>query len=138
MSQWTHITGIIRFEDWNANVWPAPPNKNKVLADNVEFVNEAFQRCQEPTGSEGPLQTDTILTSRGPTVIITGDLRDFGLGDVPEVVSWLNEVKNKHLESFGIRDCLISCDVEGHETLLMIDYDYDSGFYLAEYKKVIR
>jgi len=123
MSQWTHITGIVRFESYNSNVWPVPPNQAKLLMEEVALVNSLFQRLQPPAGSEGPLQTDALLTNRGPTVVVTGDLRDFGRAEVDGVLTWVKEcvaLVEKVAHVF-LRDVSIRCSVECVGEFMIVD-----------------
>ncbi len=134
MSQWTHVLGIIRFESMLANVRPEPYQKEKRLMDEVEKIHNHFQRGHTPSGSEGPIQIETILTNRGPTVVIAGDLRDFGTSDVDGIVSWLND-RIEHMGNAGIatwvRDVNISCDVEylDHFLIVLVDGDNDTQLF---------
>ena len=90
MSEWTHILGVIRFDSWSKNVTPRPVRAR----DNVEFESSTIYSAfdsNRPTGSEGPLEVNVIETSKGPTLLITGDLRDFGRDNMPDIIEWLNE-----------------------------------------------
>ena len=143
MSQWTHFLGVIRYESMLSNVWPEPADKGRQEWYQVEHVHSSFQRATPiPTGSEGPISFETILTSRGPTVIITGDLRDFGEDEVQSVVDWLNEVDaigdphETHI--LMVRDAMIYCDVEyKHDGDLFIMYDHEARkFALRQANKI--
>ena len=131
MSNWTHILGVIRFESMNANVWPEPPNKTKVLAEEAELVHVMFHAVELPHGSEGPLSVETILTSRGPTVVLTGDLRDFGKEDLPSIVKWVNERKDTIKDLF-VRDGFIRCEIEYGSDTFIIDDSKDDDFELRK------
>ena len=125
MSQWTHILGIIRFDSMAANVWPEPPQKTKVLKDEVKFIHNLFQKGDTVSGSERPIEIQTILTNRGPTVVITGDLRDFGKKDLPKIVNWANaiiKVINKEKKKYPtlLRDAFINCNVEPNESFVIV------------------
>jgi len=143
MSQWTHFLGIVRFDSMNLNVWPEPPDKNNLGLQEVKIIHKLVQMTSEPRGSEGPIQYETILTNRGPTVVITGDLRDFGYEDLKDVVGWLNyllkiineyALKNKWM--IFIRDAIVNCDVEYYGDKLLIELNEDCDkFILNTYKK---
>jgi len=140
MSQWTHVLGMIRFEDMDRSVWPKPRiDRSQQKAD---VIHDIFLR-NIPSGSEGDLDVQTIITHSGPTVVFSGDLRDFGESDIPEICKWLNDsyssVKgNRSL--FGtvlpcpmtVRDVVINCDVEYHKNKLMIVYNSDSGNFIVD------
>jgi hypothetical protein len=143
MSKWTHFLGVIRFDSFNLNVRPEPPQKDKLVSIEVNAIHKLFQSIMEPRGSEGPIQYETILTNRGPTVIITGDLRDFGYEDLNKIVEWLNDLLEIIREYFDknkwivfIRDAIINCDVEYHDDKLIIELDNKHEvFILNTYNK---
>jgi hypothetical protein len=134
MSQWTHVLGVIRFEDLDRNIWPKP-KKDESIKRSI-LVNKIFQK-DIPSGSEGPLDIQTFVTHRGPTVVLTGDLRDFGLLHVEEICDYLNNAvstieKNKKLMSkeigipMVVRDAIVFCNVEYHKKQVIIFYDDES------------
>jgi uncharacterized protein with PIN domain len=139
MSQWTHVLGVVRFDSMNKNVWPEPPNKEALVKAENDLVNRIFQESKIPAGSEGPIELQTIITGRGPTVLLTGDLRDFGKEDLGEIVTWLNglnkKIKEEAIEErrvlLIVRDAMIYCDVEfdNNTYLIMrnedIEWDYE-------------
>lgn len=133
MSQWTHITGVIRFDSILQNMWPEPFDKTNKAIEETAIVHDIFQRGKEPEGSEGPVKIDTILTNRGPTVVITGDLRSFGVDDLKDVTEWLQGrtmavEKDKRLPMLMVRDTNIICDVEYIGLYLIThDHDYKTG-----------
>lgn len=147
MSQWTHFLGVIRFESLNLNSYPEPPEKQKIAINEVHFIHR-YMQGGEPSGSEGPLQVETILTKRGPTVVLTGDLRDFGKSDLNGVVEWVNEkikqiAKSASQTGLAVRDAFIDCNVEYHDKKYIIEeiedpikHDYPYPFVLNEYKRV--
>lgn len=129
MSQWTHFIGAIRYESLAMNVWPEPPYKDKIVNDQIRHVDHCFRSSELPTGSEGPIGFNVVLTSRGPTVLITGDLRDFGYDDLQSVIDWLNSVdpiqKDDFYGIFMVRDAMIWCDVEYGDKATFITYNHD-------------
>lgn len=142
MSQWTHILGVIRYDSLNMNVWPKPANKDKIVHQELDIINAVWQ-SGVPEGSEGPLQVDCLLTNRGPTVLLTGDLRDFGRPEIQEILQWAQEMEKVGKEEMiecrcatFIRDGIIRCDVEFDRNIYIITHsteDEDSakwGFVL--------
>ncbi|HUT43845.1 MAG TPA: hypothetical protein VMW95_05870 [Desulfobacterales bacterium] len=125
MSQWTHFLGVIRYDSMNKIVWPEPPNKEAAIAAELDLVSHIWQ-WNLPEGSEGPLQVKFHTTNRGPTVLITGDLRDFGKENLCEVLSWVNDC-HKAVEKTKmmliLRDAFIDCRVEYDNTKYIIEYD---------------
>ena len=122
MSQWTHVLGVIRYDSLTQNVWPEPMDKEETVRQEAKTIDRLFKTSPLPAGSEGPIEIKTILTNRGPTVVITGDLRDFGNEDVQEILTWITQVcnlveitceTNKFL--LFLRDGIIQCKVEGIE-----------------------
>ena len=89
MSEWTHILGIIRFDSWSKNVSPNPIGSLENIKFELSTIYSTFY-FGRPEGSEGPLEVNSIVTDRGPTLMITGDLRDFGREDIPIIIDWLN------------------------------------------------
>jgi len=129
MSQWTHITGVIRFDSILQNMWPEPFDKTNKAIEEVKIVHDIFQRGIEPAGSEGPIKIDTIMTNRGPTVVLTGDLRSFGVEDLKTITEWLQDretaiSKDSRLPMLMVRDTNIICDVE-FDGLYLITHDHD-------------
>ena len=134
MSQWTHILGIIRYDSMMKNIWPEPMDKEIIVREEAELVDRLFKTSILPTGSEGPIEIKTIITNRGPTVIVTGDLRDFGSEDVPEILSWIVKV-SKEIEKtceknsiiLMLRDGIVQCDVEGISKPIIFKEIYIDG-----------
>ena len=130
MSQWTHFLGVVRFDSLFLNVYPEPANKTRLAAAQVEKVHRLLQRGCVPMGSEGPIEFETVQTGRGPTVVIVGDLRDFGSDkDLQSVVDWLNQLTGEEREIGGwIRDAFVRCAVEFKE-YKYITINPDSGTF---------
>jgi len=142
MSQWTHFLGVIRFDSMSLNVWPEPEKKDEKVQKELDVIDRIFSDPTTlPWGSEGPIGVNTVLTDRGPTVLITGDLRDFGSEDLPRVVSWINkkltevkEIKSREMLIF-LRDMFVNCDVEYNEKLFLIEENEDYTCKLNIYNK---
>ena len=93
MSVWTHVAGCIRVDSFP---FMAQPDFKKI------FIKELWDEkddgeCNMPSGSEGSLDY-RIIRNPDPhamsayTVVIFGDLRDFGKEDKEELVNWWNRV----------------------------------------------
>jgi len=122
-------------------MWPEPFDKTNKAIEETAIVHDIFQRGKEPGGSEGPIKIDTILTNRGPTVVVTGDLRSFGVKNLKEVTGWLQDRTNaalndKRLSMCIIRDINVICDVE-YDGLYIITYDLESKDNASKIKKVM-
>lgn len=129
MSQWTHVLGVIRFDSMAKNVHPEPYNKDDIIHIEMDMVHNVFQHLR-PEGSEGSLEIKTILTNRGPTVVISGDLRDFGEMDLQDILIWVNQcakalIKQAQKSRMMIwpRDGFINCDVEYSTEKFIIESD---------------
>ena len=143
MSQWTHFLGVMRFDSMALNVWPEPHNKEAITNKEADFVHRIWS-YNSPMGSEGRMEIKTQITNRGPTVLIVGDLRDFGLADLDEVLTWVNNCcrdVRKEAEAEGLimflRDGFVYCDVEFYKTRLIIEDESVSAtdperFYIIE------
>lgn len=149
MSQWTHFLGVIRYDSLAAVVWPVPENKTEVLIDELQLVKTVYS-VNIPEGSEGPLELNFINTNRGPTITISGDLRDFGKPELIQVLAWVSEryeivqtlvMKQKRL--LMMRDAVIRCEVESDKTTYLIEFTNEGildpkkhhGFLLREYQE---
>lgn len=143
MSQWTHVLGVVRFDSIAKNVWPEPRDKDYIVKTEADFVHDYFQRGDTPSGSEGPIEFQTTITGRGPTVVLAGDLRDFGKEDLVTIVDWLNKLRENIQKSFHneklllcLRDAFIYCDVEFDENTYLIKEDEEEkNFILVKYSK---
>lgn len=105
MSQWTHVTGIIRLDSMGAIVTGPAPTKNlkireaavRALGKTSDYHLEpgAWDECTVPCGSEGSLQYNVYPNSDSDDHALTwgyasiwGDLRDFGIENLQEVYDW--------------------------------------------------
>jgi len=131
VSQWTHVNGAFRF-DYVAGVLP-PLHWNDILGvDRPSELEEAdWKLCSLPYGSEGPL-----LFNINPhplrnhlnafNVQVFGDLRDFGSERVEEIFRWFRGVCHRCQSGPpypGIRDAVVTIDVEGGEYRLLTYVD---------------
>jgi len=130
MSQWTHFLGIIRFDSMSKNVWPEPRNASDTIGREADTLYRMFHYGNVPRGSEGPIEINTIVTDRGPTVIITGDLRDYGKENLVDIPPWLNEViKDQQINSLLLRDAFIKCNVEYDNKLYIVEPENKTGLF---------
>jgi hypothetical protein len=128
MSQWTHVLGIIRFDSSALNVYPVPVRKTEILKKELDLVSKIYKApIGAPTGSEGGLHLSFYISSRGPTVSVTGDLRDFGVSDIETITDWLNKcdadsdrLQKGSLHPLFLRDAFIRCEVEYHPDYFII------------------
>ncbi len=130
MSIWTHVLGVIRYDSSVLNSWPKRYDQDEITDTEMQVVYQAYQ-SPLPRGSEGPLKIDMVLTHRGPTILVTGDLRDFGKAELQEILEWLNNshkyvhnFAHKHKIMFFLRDCYIRCNVEGDDNFYIIEEEY--------------
>ncbi len=127
MSQWTHFLGVMRFDSMALNVWPEPHNKEDITQQEADLVYRIWS-SNLPMGSEGPIEIKTQITGRGPAVLITGDLRDFGMEELPDVLDWVNrccqavheEAEKKKICLF-LRDGFVYCDIEYHKLRIILE-----------------
>lgn len=140
MSQWTHVTGMIRLDNLGHCMGPhslekaseiAKENVKKALGNTCTFYssNEDWDKCSVPTGSEGSLQYETFFPINEEAghslnwgwISIWGDLRDFGEEDYQDLKNWftlsMEKLENKDskdmMAQFMIRDSILAIDIEG-------------------------
>lgn len=93
MSVWTHIAGCIRVDSLP---FMQQPDFKKIFVKELWDEKDEGE-CNMPNGSEGSLDY-RIVRNPNPdamsayTVLIFGDLRDFGKGDRNEIEEWWNRV----------------------------------------------
>lgn len=125
MSMWTHVAGVIRV-DAIRGLLPTPDFK-KIFIKSL--WNQRNKNCNMPMGSEGSLDFRIIenpykASIAAYTVVIFGDLRDFGEENVHEIEEWWNRV----LKECGmIRQAVLQIQPEyGQEVILRYSEDEDS------------
>ena len=129
MSQWTYVCGCIRYD---ALRMPGIPyntiDKIKKLVGNpVSFDDseEKWDACNIPRGSEGSIQfvfwANPDLHHMASFVVgIFGDLRDFGIEDVPKIKEWFERVtKGKEIM---VRNAILEICVESQEEPIILRY----------------
>lgn len=92
MSVWTHIAGVIRVDCIRGI---SEPKFNKIFIKSL--WGEHNPDCNMPMGSEGSLDFRVIENPdrdsiAAYTVVIFGDLRDFGAEDIHIIEKWWNKV----------------------------------------------
>lgn len=93
MSTWTHVSGCIRVDSFP--FMPQPDFKKIFIKKLWDEKDDG--ECNIPSGSEGSLDY-RIIRNPDPhamstyTVVIFGDLRDFGKDDRNEIEEWWNRV----------------------------------------------
>jgi len=139
MSQWTHIIGAVRFDTLALSISPEIKEKEDIVDAQIELIKESFEHS--PSGSEGAVEIGVVKSKRGPIVVISGDLRDFGIEDKEGIIIWLNNSNNSLLSAakqmtsihgiggmFFVRDVSISVEVE-YEGIFDIIYDMEERVF---------
>lgn len=133
MSQWTHVSGVLRLDGM-----PMLPKMTEMDVRQILGPMCLFDAWDEsstlPRGSEGSLQYNVLRAGNGMvlwTVPVWGDLRDYGYEDARELEPWLlNIAKNWPL----VRSAHLLVEVEGSPPyFLIVDNELD-----ASAPKVIR
>lgn len=119
MSNWTHVAGIIRIDDFRFN--NKIPDFDELIGKELHFEDpftkwdDAYQYPEKylPLGSEGSLEKSVwINPNKGCvaayTVSIFGDLRDHD--DPREIVEWFRKICDK----FTIRNAVIIVENEAN------------------------
>lgn len=129
MSQWTHVSGIIRV-DSIVDRGVTKEKEKKLLEDFLGPIcsyddEESSEQCHLPCGSEGSLRYEVSITghaneepgyfsasvSRGH-ISIWGDLRDYN--DFQEILNWFKSLCSSIQKEIGywVRDSILTIDVE--------------------------
>lgn len=121
MSQWTHVTGGIRFDgvvmDGNRSMMLKGLKEILGRTCNWDSPSEDWTACNVPCGSEGSLQYHIHEYDKGlpwAVVVIWGDLRDYS--DVKAISNWFENV------CIGwplIRQAILEIEVDGQETCVL-------------------
>lgn len=116
MSVWTHVAGVIRVDCLRCI---GEPEFNKIFIKSL--WGEHNSDCNMPSGSEGSLDFRVIENPdkdaiAAYTVVIFGDLRDFGVDDIHKIEDWWDNV----LEECGmIRQAILQIQPEDGETQIL-------------------
>lgn len=122
MSVWTHVAGVIRVDCIRGMT--KKPDFNKVFVRELWNENTSGA-CNMPMGSEGSLDFRVIENPNKDaiaayTVVIFGDLRDFGVADIPEIEDWWNKV----LDQCGwIRQAILQIQPEDGDVKILEQKD---------------
>lgn len=136
MSTWTHVAGIIRIDHLRSlDIKPAPDFDNifkKFIYDeNVDYEidydnqKQKWIECNMPKGSEESLDYRVIENPNKSsicayTVVIFGDLRDFGKDDVNKIKEWWKDILSKF---DMVRQAILQIQPEDGETLILTEKD---------------
>lgn len=121
MSQWTHVTGCIRFDGLPGAIQDhTVENVKKYLGNTCEFFSERedWDKCNVPCGSEGSLQYKVLEVGGGLiwlTVAIWGDLRSYD--NVTEIKEWFERVT--HIKGLSVRGAVLEIEVENQATIVL-------------------
>lgn len=119
MSNWTHVAGIIRIDDFRMD--DKIPDFEKIFGKTVRFKDTNFPEEETlPMGSEGSLEMSVHVNPdksclSAYTVSLFGDLRDH---DSPEeIIDWFKEKCKLADEMFcGVRNACIVVENEWNGT----------------------
>lgn len=121
MSVWTHVAGVIRVD--SIRVFMPDPKFDKIF---VKSLWGDTNISNMPTGSEGSLDYRIIEnpdedSMSAYTVVIFGDLRDYGANRIEDIKDWWEHV----LSEFEIvRQAVLQiCPEDGEPVILKKDYD---------------
>jgi hypothetical protein len=95
VSQWTHVSGCIRFDGLPQMGIVADLKKIMGEPSGPYDAEPYFDGRNIPGGSEGTIQYAATKAGDGlvwMTVAVWGDLRDFGLKDTPEIDAWFDRI----------------------------------------------
>lgn len=138
MSQWTHINGSIRIDDYVPGERREEFRKyiEKLLGKQYDFEDLLALEDRDPEtilplGSEGSIKY-TIWENPNDchvnymTVNIFGDLRNFGLPEIPGVIKWFKNI----LMNIDFRSAILEIDVEyGPKIILLGNYNCKKNIY---------
>lgn len=116
MSVWTHVAGVIRVDCIRGI---SEPEFNKIFIKSL--WSEYNSDCNMPSGSEGSLDFRVIENPykdsvAAYTVVIFGDLRDFGAEDIHKIEKWWDRV----LEQCGmIRQAILQIQPEDGDVKIL-------------------
>lgn len=116
MSQWTHVSVIIRFDALRPIDVDVMTLKD--LGKTVRYDDDDYDDCTVPCGSEGSLHTSLWVNPESCSVpaytaTIWGDLRDYD--DIQEIVAYLMRI----CEGREVRSGVAEINVEGTNIVVM-------------------
>jgi hypothetical protein len=130
MSQWTHVTGCIRF-DFLPGFGNPKAELSEAFGRTCEFDDppSVWKLCTVPCGSEGSVQYKIDRTGTGNSlawgvVYVWGDLRHYQ--DAQEIYEWLK----KSCANKAVRGCAVKIEIEYGKSYLV--YDTPIGLAMME------
>jgi hypothetical protein len=118
MSQWTHVSGIIRIDDFISVI-----EEDNHVEERIENIIAKINNI--PTGSEGPLEYDIVRTRTDNEVCfgyiaVYGDLRDYE--NVDEIYDWFDSLRKELSNNqIDIRSLCVKIDVEFKDSYIIFD-----------------
>lgn len=132
MSQWTHVLGAIRFDSSYRMSYPRHRRADELAEWEADHIYEILERSYAPMGSEGGIEYNITMSKRGPVVVLTADLRDFGREDVEGIFDWIRAIASQVKEwadsgnSFLLlRDVNVGIQVEFDPNIYLITDNHD-------------
>ncbi len=133
MSQWTHVCGLIRYDDMRMADVALREQYEAALGKTVDWddPHESWKACDVPHGSEGSVhwkldENPDRSAVYAYTVSLWGDLRDYD--DVAEIRKWFERcVLNDH---FLVRQAVLDVEVENRESFTFVYKDESVIEYL--------
>lgn len=130
MSQWTHVCGCIRYDALRMKGVPynTLDEIKKLIGNSVSYDDseEKWDICNVPRDSEGSIQfvfwsNPDLHNIAAFTVAIFGDLRDFGMEDVPKIKAWFEQVTKG--KGIMVRNAILEICVESQEEPIILRYE---------------
>ena len=118
MSQWTHVCGAIRYDNMMLAI--SLPQFKEMVAERLAI------KAPEPlpAGSEGPLtvtvhkRDETDGYDYMSTMLIIGDLCDFGNDELPTLEEWWERATTNLPNGILVRAAVLQVAVEGQEPIV--------------------
>lgn len=133
MSVWTHVSGVIRLDDYSFIKGKRNTKKDieEIIGPMCLFHNWN-SKTKLPCGSEGSLQysiyeSDNEAEIARFTVMFWGDLRDYDNTD--EIKKWFIELKKKFENKKNLicyRDAILKCKCEINDKDLILKLNDDT------------
>ena len=136
MSIWTHVAGTIRIDHLRSlDINPTPDfdnifkkfiyNENVNYKVDYDIQKQKWIECNMPKGSEESLDYRVIENPDenaicAYTVVIFGDLRDFGKDNINEIKDWWKDTLSKF---DMVRQAVLQIQPEDGETLILTEKD---------------
>lgn len=136
MSIWTHVAGTIRIDHLHSlDINPTPDfdnifkkfiyNENVNYKVDYDIQKQKWIECNMPKGSEESLDYRVIENPDenaicAYTVVIFGDLRDFGKDNINEIKDWWKDTLSKF---DMVRQAVLQIQPEDGETLILTEKD---------------